>query len=115
MSLENNSHTFRKKPVALIKSLRIPNLEKYVYENISSFIRDVFIHSEENDLIPDFLNSTFVDWDDAKYRTESMSFVLTDDRQKLALLMQCGNWLSSWEIVDLSGRRNLLTLIHVFV
>ncbi|MCV5580254.1 hypothetical protein OFO05_33155, partial [Escherichia coli] len=55
---ENNSDTFRKKPVALIKSLRIPNLEKYVYENISSFIRDVFIHSEENDLIPDFLNST---------------------------------------------------------
>lgn len=57
---------------------RIPNLETYVYENISSFIRDVFIHSEENKLIPDFLNSTFVDWDDAKYLTESMSFVLED-------------------------------------
>lgn len=75
---ENNSDAFRKKPVALIKSFRIPNLETYVYENISSFIRDVFIHSEENELIPDFLNSTFVDWDDAKYLTESMSFVLED-------------------------------------
>ncbi|MGF8613166.1 hypothetical protein AAGN73_28330, partial [Klebsiella pneumoniae] len=31
------------------------------------------------------------------------------------VVMPCGNWLSSWEIVDLSGRRNLLTLIHVFV
>lgn len=75
---ENNSDTFRKKPVALIKSLRIPNLEIYVYENISSFIRDVFIHSEENELIPDLLNSTFVDWDDARYLTESMIFLLED-------------------------------------
>ncbi|MBY7256610.1 pcar [Escherichia coli] len=73
-----NSETFRKKPVALIKSLRIPNLETYVNENISSFIRDVFTHSEENELIPDFLNSTFVDWDDVKYLTESMRFVLDD-------------------------------------
>ncbi|EBF0547113.1 pcar [Salmonella enterica] len=75
---ENNSDTFRKKPVALIKSLRIPNLETYVYENISSFIRDVFIHSEENELIPDLLNSKFVDWDDARYLTESMIFLLED-------------------------------------
>lgn len=69
---------FRKKPVATIRSLRIPNLETYVYENISSFIRDIFIHSEENELIPEILNSTFVDWDDAKNLTASMNFVLED-------------------------------------
>ncbi len=68
-----------KKDSAFCPAVRpTPNLETYVYKNISSFIRDVFIHSEENELIPDFLNSTFVDWDDAKYLTESMSFVLED-------------------------------------
>ncbi|MFM1284666.1 YobI family P-loop NTPase [Yersinia enterocolitica] len=75
---DNNSDIFRKKPVATIRALRIPNLETYVFENISSFIRDIFIHSEENELIPEILNSKFVDWDDAKYLTESMNFVLDD-------------------------------------
>lgn len=100
---ENNSDTFRKKPVALIKSLRIPNLEKYVYENISSFIRDVFIHSEENDLIPDFLNSTFVDWDDAKYMTESMSFVLED----VSVILNKENT----ETTEISYDQNLYSLL----
>lgn len=75
---ENNSDIFRKRPVSTIKSLCIPALEKYMNENISSFIRDIFIHSEENELIPEFLNATFVDWENAKYLTESMSFMLED-------------------------------------
>ncbi|WP_080073077.1 hypothetical protein, partial [Salmonella enterica] len=28
-------------------------------------------------------------------------------------VMPCGNWLSGWEKVDLSGRRSSLTVIHV--
>lgn len=75
---EINSDIFRKRPVSTIRSLCILNLEKYVNENISSFIRDIFIHSEENEFIPEFLNATFVDWEDAKYLTESMSFILED-------------------------------------
>ena len=61
-----------------IKSLHIPNIEAYVYENISSFIRDIFIHSEERELIPDLLNSALVDWDDAECLTVSMKFMLED-------------------------------------
>lgn len=75
---ENNSDIFRKRPVSTIRSLCVPALEKYVNENISSFIRDIFIHSEEDEIIPEFLNATFVDWEDAKYLTESMSFMLED-------------------------------------
>ncbi|STS78501.1 Uncharacterised protein [Klebsiella pneumoniae] len=59
---ENNSDIFRKRPVSTIRSLCVPALEKYVNENISSFIRDIFIHSEEDEIIPEFLNATFVDW-----------------------------------------------------
>lgn len=76
--LDNNSDTFRNKPVSTIRLLRISSLESYVYENISSFIRDIFIHSEEIDLIPELLNSEFVDWDDVKYLTASMEFTLED-------------------------------------
>ncbi|MCO5784235.1 pcar [Citrobacter meridianamericanus] len=75
---ETNSDIFRKRPVSTIRSLCVPNLEKYAYENISSFIHDIFIHSEENEFIPEFLNATFVDWEDVKYLTESMSFMLED-------------------------------------
>lgn len=77
-NVDNSSQTFRKKPVATIRSLRIPNLETCVYENISSFIRDIFIHSDESELIPEFLNSSMIDWDDAEYLTVSMKFVLED-------------------------------------
>ncbi|WP_226905701.1 YobI family P-loop NTPase [Serratia marcescens] len=75
---ENNSEPLRKKPLKTIKSLRIKNLEAYVYENISSFIRDIFIHSEERELIPDLLNSALVDWDDAECLIVSMKFTLED-------------------------------------
>ncbi|HFU8379600.1 TPA: pcar, partial [Escherichia coli] len=74
-----------------------------VYENISSFIRDVFIHSEENDLIPDFLNSTFVDWDDAKYMTESMSFVL----EEVSVILNKENT----EKTEISYDQNLYSLL----
>ncbi|WP_442528784.1 YobI family P-loop NTPase [Serratia sp. CY85251] len=76
--IENNSELLRKNPLKTIRSLRIPNLEEYVYENISSFIRDIFIHSEERELIPDLLNSALVDWDDAECLTVSMKFMLED-------------------------------------
>ena len=76
--VDNNSDTFRKKPITTIRSLRIPSLESYVYENISSFIRDIFVHSEEHELIPELLNSSFTDWDDAEYLTVQMKFVLED-------------------------------------
>jgi len=61
-----------------IRSLRIPALEGFVYENLSSFIRDIFIHSEEDEIIPELLNSSFIDWDDAEYLTVHMKFVLED-------------------------------------
>lgn len=76
--VDNNSDTFRKKPVTTIRSLRIPSLESCVYENISSFIRDIFVHSEEHELIPELLNSSFTDWNDAEYLIEHMKFVLED-------------------------------------
>lgn len=75
---ENNRDIFRKKPVATIRSLRIPGLETYVYENLSSFIRDIYIHGEESELIPELLNSKTMDWGDAEYLTENMTFVLDD-------------------------------------
>lgn len=76
--LDNNSDIFRKKPVSTIRLLSISSLESYVYENISSFTRDIFIHSEEIELIPEILNSEFVDWDDVKYLTASMKFMLEE-------------------------------------
>ncbi|MEJ5074351.1 pcar [Enterobacter ludwigii] len=76
--VDNNTHTFRKRPLSVIRSLDIPNLEKYVYENISSFIRDIFTLSEENEYIPEFLNSSVIDWDNAEYLTVHMEFELED-------------------------------------
>ena len=76
--VDNNSDTFRKKPVTTIRSLRIPNLESCISENISSFISDIFIYSEESELIPELLNSSITDWDDAEYLTVHMKFVLED-------------------------------------
>lgn len=76
--LDNNSDTFRKKPVTTIRSLRIPSLESCIYENISSFIRDIFVHSEEHELIPELLNSSITDWDDAEYLIVHMKFLLED-------------------------------------
>ncbi|VVT48762.1 hypothetical protein UYSO10_2491 [Kosakonia radicincitans] len=76
--VDNNIDTFRKKPVATIRKLSIPNLETCVNENISSFIRDIFIHSEETELIPELLNSSIINWDDAEFLTVHMKFVLED-------------------------------------
>lgn len=73
-----NSDTFRKKPITTIRALRIPNLESCVNENLPSFIREIFVHSEERELIPELLNSSFTDWDDAEYLTVQMKFVLED-------------------------------------
>ncbi|OSK88093.1 pcar [Escherichia coli] len=73
-----NSHIFRKRPLSVIRSLDIPELETDVYENISSFIRDVFTHSEENELIPELLNASVINWEDAEYLTVHMSFELED-------------------------------------
>lgn len=73
-----NSDTFRKKPITTIRALRIPNLESCVNENLPLFIREIFVHSEERELIPEFLNSSFTDWDDAEYLTVQMKFVLED-------------------------------------
>ena len=73
-----NTHLFRKRPLSVIRSLDIPNLETYIYENMPSFIRDIFIHSEENELIPEFLNSTVINWGDAEYLTVHMKFELED-------------------------------------
>ena len=75
---ENGIEIFRKKPMATIRSLRIPALESYVDENLSSFVRDVFIHSEENELIPEILNLTSIDWDDSQYLIARMQFMLDD-------------------------------------
>lgn len=65
-------------PVKTIRLLRIPSLESCVYENISSFIRDIFVHSEEHELIPELLNSSFTDWNDVEYLIVHMKFVLED-------------------------------------
>ncbi|MDR6367011.1 pcar [Enterobacter sp. SORGH_AS_0287] len=75
---ENGIEILRRKPMGTIRSLRIPALEAFVYENFSSFIRDIFIHSEEEALIPELLNLSFVDWDDAEYLTVHMKFELED-------------------------------------
>lgn len=99
----NNSDIFRKKPVTTIRALCIPNLETYIFENISSFIRDIFIHSEENELIPEILNSKFVSWDDAKYLTESMNFVLDD----VTVILNKDND----EITEISYEQNLYSLL----
>lgn len=74
----DNIEVLRKKPVATIKSLRIPSLVNCVYENLSSFIRDIFIHSEESEAIPELLNSTMVGWEDIEYLTANMDFILDD-------------------------------------
>lgn len=73
-----NTHIFRKRPLSLIRSLDIPNLEAFIYENISSFIRDIFIHSEEKESIPEILNSSVISWDDAEYLTVHKKFELED-------------------------------------
>lgn len=75
---ENGIEIFRKKPMATIRSLRIPSLEAYVDENLSSFVRDIFIHSDEDELIPEILNLTSIDWDDSQYLTARMQFMLDD-------------------------------------
>lgn len=101
--LDNNSDTFRKKPVSTIRLLRISSLESYVYENISSFILDIFIHSEEIDLIPELLNSEFVDWDDVKYLTASMKFMLED----VSVILNKENS----EITEISHDKNSYSLL----
>lgn len=75
---ENKSDIFREKPLTTLRSLRIPNLESYVYENISCFINDIFIHSDESELIPELLNSSMINWEDVEYLTVHMKFVLED-------------------------------------
>ncbi|HGS7288977.1 pcar [Klebsiella pneumoniae] len=75
---ENKNDIFSKKPLTTLRSLRIPNLESYVYDNISSFIHNIFIHSDESELIPELLNSSMVSWDDVEYLTAHMKFVLND-------------------------------------
>ncbi|STU51653.1 Uncharacterised protein [Klebsiella pneumoniae] len=75
---ENKSDIFSKKPLTTLRSLGIPSLESYVYENISSFIHNIFIHSDESELIPELLNSSMVNWDDVEYLTVHMNFVLHD-------------------------------------
>ncbi len=76
--VENGIEIFRKKPIATIRSLRISDVEAYVYENLSLFAREIFIHSEENELIPEVLNSTSIDWDDSQYLATRMQFTLED-------------------------------------
>lgn len=75
---ENGIEIFRRKPMGMIKSLRISALEAFVYENMSQFIRDTFVHSEEHEFIPELLNSSFTNWEDAEYLTVQMKFVLED-------------------------------------
>ncbi|WP_217480843.1 YobI family P-loop NTPase [Enterobacter chuandaensis] len=75
---ENGIEIFRRKPMGTIRSLRISALEAFVYENLSPFIRDIFIHSEEEEIIPEILNSSFIDWDDVVYLTVHMNFELKD-------------------------------------
>lgn len=102
-NVDNKNDTFRKKPVATLRSLRIPNIETCVNENISSFIRDIFIHSEESELIPELINMTSVDWDDAAYLAANMQFVLED----FTVVMNKDND----ETAEISHEQNLYSLL----
>lgn len=77
-NVKNNSDDFWKKPITSLRALQISNLEAYVNDHISSFFREIFIHADESELIPELLNSDIVSWDDAEYIVSGMKFVLDD-------------------------------------
>lgn len=76
--LKNSSKIFRKNPINSLRALQISNIETCVNENITSFLREIFIHADESELIPEFLNSEIITWDDIEYITSDMKFVLED-------------------------------------
>lgn len=75
---EENSISLFKTPMSAVRALQIKNVETVIFENADSFLKEIFIHSEDFSVIPEFLNSEMLSWENIELISSAMNFALED-------------------------------------